>query len=546
MPVKYGSDVRSRLLAGVNKLADAVVVTLGPKGRNVCIDKAFGAPLITKDGVSVAKEIELPDPWENLGARLVREVASKTSDDAGDGTTTATVLARAMFIEAHKHLVAGMSPDNLSRGMNQALVYIERGIFNQSFPVKTQEDVASIATVSANGDANIGKIIAEAVAKVGRDGVVNIEESKGMGITIEATDGMKIESGLISSDFRTNPAEDCSDLENPYIFLTDMSFDMIRPFVNVLETIANEHRPVIWIAPDFGGEALATLCQNFGAKILISQLVKAPSFGMSQFEILQDLAALTGATVFSKDLGMTFRDVTMEHFGTVRSAKLTTRTMTLVEGGGFEEAIDLRIAQIKAQIECAGSEYDREKLQDRLGKLLGGVCSVKVGAHSELELKEIKGRMEDALYATRAAIEEGLVPGGGMCLVRASWFANTWLEFHGEEIPDPLPENEEERAGFRLVLEACLEPFRAILTNGGIRNPDKFLDKIQEAVEDELLGVDAQTMTLVNLKESGVLDPTKVVRSTISNSVSVVSTMLMTETGIYHNKKPDLGATAMG
>ena len=545
MPVKYGSDVRSRLLAGVNKLADAVAVTLGPKGRNVCIDKSFGAPLITKDGVSVAKEIELPDPWENLGARLVREVASKTSDDAGDGTTTATVLARAMFIEANKCLVSGMSPDNLSRGMNLALAYIERGIFNQSFPVKSREDVESIATVSANGDSNIGKIIAEAVAKVGKDGVVNIEESKGMGITIEATDGMKIDSGLISSDFRTNPADDCSDLENPYIFLTDMSFDMIRPFVGVLETIANEHRPVIWIAPDFGGEALATLCQNFGAKILISQLVKAPSFGMSQFEILLDLAALTGATLFSKDLGMTFRDVTLEHFGTVRSAKLTTKYMTLVEGGGSEEAIDLRISQIKAQIDRAGSEYDREKLQDRLGKLLGGVCSVKVGAHSELELKEIKARMEDALYATRAAIEGGLVPGGGTCLARSSWFANTWLEFHGEDIPDPLPANEEEKFGFKLVLEACLEPFRAILSNGGVKNPDKFLDKIQES-DDEMLGVDAQTMTLINLKEAGVLDPTKVVRSTIANAVSVVSTMLMTETGIYHDKKPDLGAAAMG
>jgi chaperonin GroEL len=545
MPVKYGSDIRSRLLAGVNRLADAVVVTLGPKGRNVCIDKAFGAPTITKDGVSVAKEIELPDPWENIGARLVREVASKTSDDAGDGTTTATVLARKMFVEANRCLVSGMSPDNLSRGMNQALAYIDKGIFDQSFPVKSREDVESIATVSANGDSNIGKIIAEAVAKVGKDGVVNIEEGRGMGITIEATDGMRIESGLISSDFRTNPAEDCSELENPYIFLTDMSLDMIRPFIDILEAAAKEQRPIIWIAPDFGGEALATLCQNFGAKILISQLVKAPSFGMQQFEVLQDIASLTGATLFSKDLGMTFPGVTLDQFGTVRSAKLTTKYMTLVEGGGSEEAIDLRIAQIKAQIERAGSEYDREKLQDRLGKLLGGVCSVKVGAPSELELKEIKARMEDALYATRAAIEGGLVPGGGMCLVRASWFANTWLEFHGEDFPEPLPTNEEERAGFKIVLEACLEPFRAILTNGGVRNPDKFLDKAQES-EDEFFGVDAQTMTLTNLKDAGILDPTRVVRSTIFNAVSVVSTILMTETGIYNEKKPDLGAAAMG
>ena len=545
MPVKYGSDIRSRLLAGVNRLADAVVVTLGPKGRNVCIDKAFGAPLITKDGVSVAKEIELPDPWENIGARLVREVASKTSDDAGDGTTTATVLARAMFIEANRCLVSGMSPDNLSRGMNKALAYIDKGITDQSFPVKSQVDIENIATVSANGDLSVGRVIAEAVAKVGKDGVINIEEGRGMGIIIEATDGMRIESGLISSDFRTNPSEDCSELDNPYIFLTDMSLDMIRPFIDILEAAAKEQRPIIWIAPDFGGEALATLCQNFGAKILISQLVKAPSFGMQQFEILQDIASLTGATLFSKDLGMTFPGVTLDQFGSVRSAKLTTKYMTLVDGGGSEEAIDLRIAQIKAQIKCAGSEYDREKLQDRLGKLLGGVCSVKVGAPSELELKEIKARMEDALYATRAAIEGGLVPGGGMCLVRASWFASTWLEFHGEEFPEPLPTNEEERAGFKIALEACLEPFRAILSNGGVRNPDKFLDKVQES-EDEFLGVDAQTMTITNLKDAGILDPTRVVRSTIFNAVSVVSTILMTETGIYNEKKPDLGAATMG
>lgn len=545
MPVKYGSDVRSRLLAGVNKLADAVAVTLGPKGRNVCIDKAFGAPLITKDGVSVAKEIELPDSWENLGARLVREVASKTSDDAGDGTTTATVLARSMFVEAQKFLVAGMSPDNLNRGMNQALAYIERGVFNQSSPVRSQEDVENIATVSANGDSHIGKIIAEAVAKVGKDGVVNIEEGRGMGITIEATDGMRIESGLISPDFRTNPESDCSELENPYIFLTDMNLEMIRPFINILEAVAKEKRPIIWVAPDFGGEALATLATNFGSKTLISQLVKAPSFGMQQFEVLLDIAALTGATVVSKDLGMTFREVELGMFGSVRSAKLTTKSMTLVEGGGSEEAIDLRIAQIKAQISQAGSEYDREKLQDRLGKLLGGVCSVKVGAPSELELKEVKARMEDALYATRAAIDEGLVPGGGMCLVRASWEASTWLDFHAEEIPDPLPTNEEEQAGFKLVLEACFEPFRTILSNGGVRNPDKFLDKIQEGT-DELLGVDAASNTICNLKDTGILDPTKVVRSAISNAVSIVSTMITTETGIYQNKKPDLGATAMG
>jgi chaperonin GroEL len=548
MPIKHGSDIRNALLAGVNKLADAVVVTLGPRGRNVCLEKSFGAPLITKDGVSVAKEIELPDPWENLGARLIREVASKTSDDAGDGTTTATVLARAMFLEANKLLVAGMSPDSVKKGMDKALAYVEQGIYDQSFPVRSQEDVEGVATVSANGDSTIGKIVAEAVAKVGKDGVVNIEESRGMGITIEATDGMKIESGLISSELRLSPEEDCSSLDNPYVFVTDMTLAMIRPFVNILEAVAKEQRPIIWISPDFEGEALATLCQNFGAKVLISQLVKAPAFGMQQRELLIDIATLTGANFYTKDKGMTFHDVILEDFGSCRTATLTTKATTLVDGGGTVEAIDARIEQIKAQIERTGSEFDREKLQSRLGKLLGGVCSIKVGANSELELKEIKGRMEDALYATRAAIDEGLVPGGGMCLARASWVSKARLDellVNLELPPFPLPVGDEELAGFKLVLSACFEPFAAILLNAGVKNPDKYLDKIQEAVDDEFLGVDVSTLAIVDLKELGILDPTKVVRSTISNSVSVVGTMLTTETGIYKTAKPDLGAASM-
>ena len=548
MPIKHGSDIRNSLIAGVNKLTDAVVVTLGPKGRNVALDKAFGAPLITKDGVSVAKEIELPDPWENLGARLIREVASKTSDDAGDGTTTATVLARAMLIEANKLIVAGMSPDSLKKGMDKALAYVEQGVYDQSFPVQSQADVEGVATVSANGDSAIGKIVAEAVAKVGKDGVVNIEESKGVGIVIEATDGMKIESGLISPEFRTSPEDDCSSLDNPYIFVTDMTLAMIRPFVNIMEAIVKEQRPIIWIAPDFEGEALATLCQNFGVKVLISQLVKAPAFGMQQTELLIDIATLTGANYYTKDKGMTFHDVKIEDFGSCRTATLTTKTTTLVDGGGTIEAIDARIEQIKAQIERTGSEFDREKLQSRLGKLLGGVCSIKVGANSELELKEIKGRMEDALYATRAAIDEGLVPGGGMCLVRSSWVSKARLEgTYSEENPSPfpLPEGEEELAGFKLVLSACFEPFSAILLNAGVRNPDKYLDQIFDATDDEFFGVDVRDLSLVNLKDVGVLDPTKVVRSTISNSVSLVGTMITTETGIYKDAKPDLGAASM-
>ena len=405
-----------------------------------------------------------------------------------------------------------------------------------------------VATVSANGDSNIGKIVAEAVAKVGKDGVVNIEESKGMGIVIEATDGMKIESGLISPELRLSPEEDCSSLDNPYIFVTDMTLAVIRPFVNILEAIVKEQRPIIWIAPDFDGEALATLCQNFGAKVLVSQLVKAPAFGMQQTELLIDIATLTGANFYTKDKGMTFHDVQMEDFGSCRTATLTTKTTTLVDGGGTIEAIDARIGQIKSQIERTGSEFDREKLQSRLGKLLGGVCSIKVGANSELELKEIKGRMEEALYATRAAIDEGLVPGGGMCLARASWVSRARLEdTYSEENPPPfpMPDGEEELAGFKLVLNSCFEPFSAILLNAGVKNPDKYLDKIQEATDDEFLGVNVQDLSIVNLKDVGVLDPTKVVRSTISNSVSLVGTMITTETGIYKSAKPDLGAASM-
>lgn len=545
MAIKQGTEVRKKFLTGVNKLADAVVVTLGPKGRNVCIEKSFGAPLVTKDGVSVAKEVELFDPWENMGARLVREVASKTSDDAGDGTTTATVLARFMFVEAMRFLAAGMAPVSLKRGMDKALAHVQSSVFNQSFPVRAQEDVEGVATISANGDAHIGKIIAEAVAKVGKDGVVNIEEGRSIGIKIEATDGLKIERGWISSEFKMDPEGNCSVLEDPYIFVTDMNLTSIRPFVATLEKIAQSGRGVLWLAPDFDGEALAALCQNFGAKTLISQLVKAPSFGSQQVEILRDIAVLTGATFFTKELGMTFHDVSLESFGTARTVRIDDKSTTIVDGAGSSESVDERIEQIKKQIERAGSEFDREKLQERLGKLLGGVCSIKVGASSELEMKEIKARMEDALYATRAAIDEGLVPGGGMCLARASWAVSTkWRELlEGQGDPDeedPLPEGDEERAGFQLVLDACTEPFSAILRNAGVKNPESFLDKIKE-MDDEFMGFDASVMEIVQLKDAGVLDPTKVVRSAVANAVSVVSTMLTTEAAIHKTQKSATG-----
>lgn len=534
MSIKFGSDIRKSLLAGVNKLADSVVVTLGPLGRNVCIEKAFGAPLVTKDGVSVAKEIELSDPWENMGARLVREVASKTSDDAGDGTTTATVLARYLFSEANRLITAGFEPIDLKRGMDKALLCVEKGIYDQSFPVHSQDDIEGVATVAANGDARIGKIVAEAVAKVGKDGIVNVEEGKGTDITLEAKDGLQFDRGLISPEFKLSPELGYSYLENPLIFVTDMPLSSMRPFIPALEKVASEKRPVLWIAPEFDGEALAFLCQNFGAKTLISQLVKAPSFGMQQTELLIDIATLTGATLITKDLGMTFHDVTYESFGSAKSVKITDKSTTIVDGGGSEADVEARINQIKGQIAVARSEFDREKLQDRLGKLLGGVCSIKVGAFSELELKEIKGRIEDALYATRAAVDEGLVPGGGTCLVRASRDACASLRDEGA----PVFGNEGEKVGFQLVLDSCYEPFLAILKNAGAKYPGKFLDMVLGA-EEVFVGVDARTMALCNLNDQGILDPVKVVRSTIANAVSLVGTMLTTEAAVQAKKKSD-------
>lgn len=546
MSIKSGDVIRKSLLSGVNQLADAVAVTLGPKGRNVCLAKAFGAPLITKDGVSVAKEIELSDPWENMGARLIREVSSRTSDIAGDGTTTATVLSRAMFVRGMQLITAGYAPISLKRGMDKAYLHIEESIYNQTYPVRTQDEVEGVATISANGDRKIGKIIAEAVAKVGKDGIVSIEEGKTMDITIEATDGMQIERGWISSAFMMDPDTYSSTLDNPYVLVTDIPITAIGPFVPALEAIIKEGRPVLWIAPDFDGEALAALCQNFGAKTLISQLIKAPAFGTQQSEILKDLAILTGATFISKDLGMSFHEISLEMFGSARLAKVTDRLTTIVDGAGSPEAIDSRIDQIKSEIERTGSEFDREKLQSRMGKLLGGVCSIKVGAASELELKEIKARMEDALYATRAAIEEGLVSGGGMCLVRAAWDAQAQLEAHradpDPDYPHPLPESEDEQAGFNLVLEACAEPFRAILKNAGVRSPDKYLDQVQVASQEsdasEYLGFDAQNMVVTDLKLAGILDPTKVVRSAISNAISLTGTLLTTEVALRKAAKP--------
>jgi len=522
MAVLHGEKIRSKLLTGVNRLADAVVVTLGPRGRNVCIEKSFGAPLITKDGVSVAKEVELHDPWENMGARLIREASSKTSDDAGDGTTTATVLARAMIVEGLKLVVSGFAPIDIKRGMDRALVYIDAVIDELSTPLQSQIDIESIATLSANGDAEVGRIVAEAVMKVGKDGVVNIEEGRSTSIVIEATDGMRIDRGWLNQTFIMDEEKRTSVLENAHVFISDMPLSSLRHMVGVLDQIIDTGRPVLWVAPDFETDAVATLYPNLQRKVLISQPMKAPGFGFQQQEILKDLAVLTGATLVTKELGMTFRDVTLDMFGTARLVTLTEKHTTIVDGVGTPEALDERISSLRAQLTASGSEFDKEKIQERIGKLLGGICSIKVGASSELALRELKGRLEDALHATRAAIDEGLVPGGGVCLARA---CKTALASIDEDVPV------EELPGFRVACNACLEPFYAILRNAGVKSPGKYLDQILES-NDIFLGVDARTLELVNLRDKGVLDPTKVVRATITNAISVAGILITTEAGI--------------
>lgn len=541
MATKFGTEARKAMIVGVNKLADAVAVTLGPKGRNVCLEKAFGSPLITKDGVSVAKEVELYDPWENMGARLVREAASKTSDDAGDGTTTATVLARYIVNEGNKLVEAGFAPVPLKRGMDKALALIVDQVIGGALPVKEQSQIENVATISANGDRKVGRIIAEAVAKVGQDGVVNIEEGRAAETVIETTDGMKIDRGWATANLCMDEAASESVLHDAYVLVTDHTVSAVRPLVPLLEAIMAEKKPLLILAPDFSGEALPTFVQNLRQGTFVAQLVKAPGFGNNQRDILQDLAALTGAIFVTRETGMTLgEDVTLDMLGKVGRVRITAKDTILTDGGGNQEILDSRIAMIKAEIGRTGSEYDADKLRERLGKLLGGVCVVKVGAGSETEMKELKARMEDALYATKASIDEGVVPGGGTALIRAAQAVQALVEWFQEEkdgaseeqdeIPlteAEIPQTDEEWAGYRLVLRACEEPMRQIVRNAG-QSASVYVDRLQN-FEDEMMGLDASDFEFKNMLEAGILDPVKVVRSAITNAVSVASTMLTTE-----------------
>lgn len=537
MSTRFGTEARKAMLAGVNKLADAVSVTLGPKGRNVMLEKNFGAPTVTKDGVSVAKEVELADPWENMGARLVREAASKTSEDAGDGTTTSTVLARFLFRDGLKLVEAGFPPIPLKRGMDKAYAFLEDQFLGSSLPVKSQQDIASVATISANGDAEIGRIISEAVAKVGKDGIVNIEEGKTSQTVIETTDGMRLDKGWASPSFCVDQDKQETVLRDPYVLVTDQAIGSVHPLVPLIEEIIQEGRPLFIIAPDFTGDVVPTFAVNKERDQLLSCLVKAPSFGTQQGHIIRDIAVLTGATLITPQTGLALKGVTREHLGTAQTVRVTARDTLITDGGGTEEALEARVQEIKAELDRTGSEYDADKLRERMGKLLGGVCVVRVGAHTEAEMKELKARMEDALYATKASIDEGVVAGGGTTFihsaVRVESLVEAALEGDSEarELLEgyPLPADDTEWEGFRLVLRACREPLRLICGNAGLP-ADLWVAKVEEA--DENCGLDARSgeqIEIRNLLEVGVVDPAKVVRFALLNAISVASTMLTTE-----------------
>jgi chaperonin GroEL len=540
--IKYGQDARQAMLRGINKLADAVVVTMGPRGRNVCMEKAFGAPTITKDGVSVAKEIELEDPVEELGCRLIREAASKTSDDAGDGTTTSTLLTRYLVVRGSKRIGAHFNPVYYKYGQEKALGLILDAVRSNSFPVKTREHIESVARISANGDTDIAKIIADATARVGKDGVINIEEGRGMETVIETTDGMRLDRGWINSSFCFDEQRQESVMDNPYVLVTDHTIASVRPLLPILEHLLKESLSLLIIAPDFQGNSVATFYGNLAK--LKTQLIKAPGFGEAQRDILGDIAALTGATLISKTTGMDLDSASLEHLGRLGSCRVTAKETVLVDNtdGASNSAIPDRVKQIKALIERTGSEYEKDKLRERMSKLMGGVCVIKVGAGSELAMKEKKARMEDALYATKASIEDGVVAGGGLALLRAADEVRDMVENHAEEMgfgPHDLPQGEDEKAGFEAVLHACYEPLRQITANAGLVG-DLWVAKVQEM--DLYVGLDVSDMQVKNVMEAGILDPTKVVCSALQNAVSVSGIILTTEVTINKEEPSDKAA----
>ena len=530
--VKFDTDARNRMLPGVTVLADAVKVTLGPKGRNVVIDKSFGAPRITKDGVTVAKEIELEDKFENMGAQMVKEVASRTNDEAGDGTTTATVLGQAIVKEGMKSVAAGMNPMDLKRGIDMAVAKVIENIKASAREVKDSDEVAQVGTISANGEAEIGRQIADAMQKVGNDGVITVEENKGLETETEVVEGMQFDRGYLSPYFVTNPDKMTSDLEDAVILLHEKKLSSLQPMVPLLEAVIQSGKPLLIIAEDVEGEALATLVVNKLRGGLKIAAVKAPGFGDRRKAMLQDIAILTGGQVISEDLGMKLESVTMDMLGSAKRVSITKDETTIVDGAGEKAEIEARVAQIRGQIEETSSDYDREKLQERVAKLAGGVAVIRVGGMTEVEVKERKDRVDDALNATRAAVQEGIVVGGGVALVQ------------GVKATEGLKgENSDQDAGIAIVRRALEAPLRQIAENAGVDGA-VVAGKIRES-DDASFGFNAQTEEYGDLFSFGVIDPAKVVRTALEDAASVAGLLITTE-AMVAEKPAKEGAAAGG
>ena len=520
--VTFAADNREKLLRGVNSMANAVKVTLGPKGRNVLIDKSIGAPLVTKDGVTVAKEIELEDKLENMGAQMLKEVASKTSDVAGDGTTTATVLAQSIVMEGHRNLAAGANPMDLKRGIDKAVAAATGELHRISQSVAGSKEIAQVGTISANSDSTIGDIISEAMEKVGKDGVITVEEAKSADTSLDVVEGMQFDRGYLSPYFVTDQDSMEANLEEPYIILVEKKVSNMKDLLPVLEQIAKTGKPFLLIAEDVEGEALATLVVNKIRGTLKCASVKAPGFGDRRKAMLEDISILTGGEVVSEDMGMKLEDLTLAKLGSAKSVVIDKDNTTIIDGAGSSDSIKGRINQIRAQIEETSSDYDREKLQERLAKLAGGVAVINVGAATEIEMKEKKARVEDALHATRAAVEEGIVPGGGVALLRSLDAV--------KKVADGLELNDQ-KVGAEIVLKALEAPLRQIVANAGLEGA-LIIDKVRSA-SNTSDGFDAASETYTDMIQAGIIDPTKVVRTALENAASVAGLVLTTEAGVH-------------
>jgi chaperonin GroEL len=531
--VVFGSDARHRMVEGVNVLANAVKVTLGPKGRNVVLERSFGAPTVTKDGVSVAKEIELKDKLQNMGAQMVKEVASKTSDLAGDGTTTATVLAQSIVREGMKFVAAGMNPMDLKRGIDKAVIALVAELKKQSKATTTSKEIAQVGTISANSDEEVGTIIAQAMDKVGKEGVITVEDGKSLNSELDVVEGMQFDRGYLSPYFINNPEKQAALLDNPFVLLFDKKISNIRDLLPTLEQVAKAGRPLLIIAEEVEGEALATLVVNTIRGILKVVAVKAPGFGDRRKAMLEDIAILTGGKVISEEVGLTLEKVALSDLGQAKRVEVGKENTTLIDGAGAAADIESRVKQVRVQIEEATSDYDREKLQERVAKLAGGVAVIKVGAATEVEMKEKKARVEDALHATRAAVEEGIVPGGGVALIRAK-----------AAVAKVKGDNPDQEAGIKIVLRAIEQPMREIARNAG-DEPSVVVNKVLEGKGN--FGYNAQTGEYGDMVAMGVLDPTKVTRCALQNAASVAALMLTTDAMVAELPKEDKGmAGGMG